>query len=162
MVKVDHIPTLWKRDEFSISTEKSYLDMDVIFNFLNKESYWANGISREIIAESIKNTPLCFGIYKGDPTIGPAQLIGFGRVISDLSTFAYLADVFVLKPFRGLGLSKWLMSIIKEHPQLQTVRRFMLATKDAHSLYAQYGFEPLDNPSIFMQIVRKNIYQNRE
>ncbi|MGX1902720.1 GNAT family N-acetyltransferase [Geobacillus icigianus] len=88
--------------------------------------------------------------------------MGFGRVISDLSTFAYLADVFVLKPFRGLGLSKWLMSIIKEHPQLQTVRRFMLATKDAHSLYAQYGFEQLDNPSIFMQIVRKNIYQNRE
>jgi GNAT superfamily N-acetyltransferase len=112
--------------------------------------------------ESIKNTPLCFGIYKGDPTIGPAQLIGFGRVISDLSTFAYLADVFVLKPFRGLGLSKWLMSIIKEHPQLQTIRRFMLATNDAHSLYAQYGFEPLDNPSIFMQVVRKNIYQNRE
>jgi GNAT superfamily N-acetyltransferase len=112
--------------------------------------------------ESMKNTPLCFGIYKRDPIIGPAQLIGFGRVISDLSTFAYLADVFVLKPFRGLGLSKWLMSIIKEHPQLQTVRRFMLATNDAHSLYAQYGFEPLDNPSIFMQIVRKNIYQNRE
>ncbi|GIM47284.1 N-acetyltransferase [Collibacillus ludicampi] len=157
-----NIPTLWKRDEFSISTEKNYLDIDVIFNFLNKESYWANGIPREVVIESIKNTPLCFGIYKGDPTIGQAHLIGFGRVISDLSRFAYLADVFVLKPFRGLGLSKWLMSIIIEHPQLQTVRRFMLATNDAHSLYAQYGFEPLDNPSIFMQLVRNNIYQNRE
>ncbi|WP_248892934.1 GNAT family N-acetyltransferase [Bacillus methanolicus] len=109
--KVDLVPTLWKKDEFSISTEKSYLDMDVIFNFLNKESYWANGIPIEIVMESIKNTPLCFGIYKGDPTNGPAQLVGFGRVISDLSTFAYLADVFVLKPFRGLGLSKWLMSV---------------------------------------------------
>nr|WP_126429294.1 GNAT family N-acetyltransferase [Brevibacillus marinus] len=158
---MDQIPTRWRRDEYTISTEKGYLDREVIFHFLNKESYWAKGIPGEVVAESIEHSPLCFGMYKGDPTIGPAQLIGFARVISDLSTFAYLADVFVIQPFRGRGLAKWLISVITAHPQLQRVRRFMLVTNDAHSLYAKYGFEPLDEPSLFMQIVRKNVYQER-
>lgn len=149
--------TLWENGGFFISTDKNYLNTDMIFDFLNQESYWAMGISREIVIKSIENSALCFGIYKGDPTIEQGQLIGFGRVVSDLATFAYLADVFVLEPFRGLGLSKWLMSIIKEHSELQSLRRFMLATKDAHGLYSQFGFEPLDYPFIFMQIVKKAI-----
>jgi GNAT superfamily N-acetyltransferase len=150
---------LWVREGFTISTDKSYLDTAIIFDYLNKESYWAKGIPLDIVKKSIEHTSLCFGVYKGNPRDEHAQQIGFARVISDLATFAYLADVFILKQYRGLGLSKWLMSVIIEHPELQTVRRFMLATNDAHSLYSQYGFEPLDSPQLFMQIVRKNIYQ---
>ncbi|GLX70533.1 GNAT family N-acetyltransferase [Paenibacillus glycanilyticus] len=150
----------WERDGFTISTNKGYLDIEVVFNYLNNESYWANGIPKETVTKSIENTALCFGVYKGNPKVEPAQLIGFARVISDLATFAYLADVFILEPYRGLGLSKWLISTIIEHAELQRVRRFLLATNDAHSLYSQYGFEPLESPQLFMQIARKNIYKS--
>ncbi|WP_134703096.1 GNAT family N-acetyltransferase [Ammoniphilus sp. YIM 78166] len=150
---------LWEKEGFSISTDRELLDKQVIFNYLNRESYWANGIPMEIITKSIENTFLCFGVYEGNPQIGKAKQIGFARVISDLATFAYLADVFILEPYRGKGLSKWLMRVIVEHSELQMVRRFMLATNDAHTLYSQYGFEPLNNPSLFMQIVRNHIYQ---
>ncbi len=150
---------LWEKEGFSISTDRELLDKQVIFNYLNRESYWANGIPMETITKSIENTSLCFGVYEGNPQAGYAKQIGFARVISDLATFAYLADVFILEPYRGKGLSKWLIRVIVEHSELQMVRRFMLATNDAHTLYSQYGFEPLNNPSLFMQIVRNDIYQ---
>lgn len=153
--------TFWERDGFTISTDKNDLDTEIVFNYLNKESYWANGIPKETVTKSIENTALCFGVYKGNPKVEQAPLIGFARVISDLATFAYLADVFILEPYRGLGLSKWLMSTITAHSELQGVRRFLLATRDAHTLYSQYGFEPLESPQLFMQIVRKNIYRSR-
>jgi GNAT superfamily N-acetyltransferase len=101
---------------------------------------------------------LCFGIYK-EGSEETYEQVGFARVITDLATFAYLCDVFVLPSYRGLGLSKWLMDVITNHPELKGVRRIMLATNDAHSLYTKYGFEQIDTPQLFMQITRKNIYK---
>ena len=122
---------------FLISTDRSMLDVGVIHGFL-VESYWARGIARETVVRSIENS-LCFGIYL------EARQVGFARVISDYATFAYIADVFVLEPYRGLGLAKELMSSIVAHPDLQGLRRWNLVTRDAQSLYAQFGFQPIEN-----------------
>ncbi len=137
-------------DEFDISDDKSRLDLDVIHGYLSR-SYWSPGIPREVIARGIEHA-LCFGVYHGG-----AQ-IGFARVITDQATFAYLADVFVLEEYRGRGLSKRLMAFIMAHPGLQGLRRFMLATRDAHGLYAQYGFVETANPSRLMEIVKPDVY----
>lgn len=146
---------IWRRDGFSISTNKDYLDEEFIYNFLSREAYWSPGISRETVRKSIINSALCFGIYDGDPATGKALQVGFARVVSDLATVGYLADVFVDKKYRGRGLAEWLIQVITEHPELKGLRRFLLATKDAHTLYAKYGFKPLDDPGFFMQIVKK-------
>lgn len=146
--------TFWKVNGFIISTKKELLDYDMIFNFLSKESYWAKERTKETVEKSIKNSALCFGIFKEDSNVVNHQ-VGFARVISDLATYGYLCDVFVLPSYRGLGLSKWLIEVITNHPELKDIRRLLLATKDAHSLYAKYGFEPLDAPEMFMQITRK-------
>lgn len=140
-----------QRDGFLISTDKRRIDLHVVHEFLT-HSYWAAGISREVVAHSIENS-LCFGIYRGD------QQVGFARVISDYATFAYIADVFVLGAFRGKGLSKWLMQCVLEHPSLQSLRRWVLGTKDAHGLYAQFGFKPLHSPEIFMEIHNQDVYK---
>jgi N-acetylglutamate synthase-like GNAT family acetyltransferase len=137
----------WQDAEFTISTDHNKLDLEVIHHFLSVESYWSKGIKREIVEAAIQNS-LCFGLYHHN------KQIGFARMITDYATFAYLADVFVLESYRGRGLSKWLMTCIMEHPKLQGLRRFMLATQDAHGLYAQFGYEPLPNPERFMQIFR--------
>jgi len=123
--------------KFLISTDRSMLDLGVIHGFL-AESYWAAGVSRETVARSIENS-LCFGVYHG------AQQIGFARVISDYATFAYIADVFVVEPYRGRGLAKELMATILAHPDLQGLRRWNLGTRDADALYAQFGFKPVEN-----------------
>ncbi|MGE7759604.1 GNAT family N-acetyltransferase [Peribacillus sp. NPDC097895] len=149
----------WINNEFSISTNKKYLDLHVIHNFLSEESYWAKGIFKETVIKSIENTPLCFGVFKGELDNEGSEQIGFARVITDLATFAYLSDVFILPNYRKKGLSKWLMDIITNHPELQGVRRFMLATNDAHSLYNKYDFEQIDHPKRFMQKVLKSPYQ---
>ncbi|CAH0154064.1 GNAT family N-acetyltransferase [Peribacillus simplex] len=141
---------------FSISTNKKYLDVDVIHNFLNQEAYWSKGIPKETIMKSIENTTLCFGVYKGEIGNEDSEQVGFARVITDLATHAYLCDVFILPDYRKLGLSKWLMDVITNHSELEGVRRFMLATNDAHSLYKRYGFNQIDNPELFMQKVRKS------
>ncbi|MFJ7512083.1 GNAT family N-acetyltransferase [Peribacillus simplex] len=143
---------------FSISTNKKYLDVDLIHNFLNQEAYWSKGIPKETVMKSIENTPLCFGVYKGEIGIEVSEQVGFARVITDLATHAYLCDVFILPDYRKLGLSKWLMDVITNHSELEGVRRFMLATNDAHSLYKKYGFNQIDNPELFMQKVRKSPY----
>ncbi|EEL50064.1 MULTISPECIES: GNAT family N-acetyltransferase [Bacillus cereus group] len=150
---------IWINKDFSISTNKEYLDVDLIHNFLSQEAYWSKGIPKETVKKSIENTPLCFGVYKGENGNEVIEQVGFARVITDSATFAYLCDVFILPDYRKLGLSKWLMDIINKHHELQGVRRFMLATNDAHSLYNQYGFEQIDNPELFMQKVRKSPYQ---
>jgi GNAT superfamily N-acetyltransferase len=135
--------TLWtNNDGFTISTNKSFLDTEVIHNFLSKESYWVKGIEKELVIASIENSILCYGIYEGNPADGSAKQVGFARVVSDLVRFSWLGDVFVIPEYRGRGLSKWLMRIITEHPKLMGTS-FQLATKDAHSLYDQYGFKPL-------------------
>lgn len=150
---------VWMNKGFSISTNKQFLDLPLIHNFLSQDSYWSKDIPMQIVKKAIENSPLCFGVYKGEVGKDVIQQVGFARVITDLATFAYLSDVFILPDYRKLGLSKWLIDIITNHSELQGVRRFMLATKDAHSLYSQYGFEQNVNPERFMQKVLKNPYQ---
>ena len=133
----------WKRDGFTVSTEKARLDRGVIHEFL-RGSYWAKGIPREVVDRSIENS-LCFGLYDGD------ALVGFARVISDKATFGYLADVFVLESHRGRGLATWFMEIVMAHPDLQGLRRWMLATADAHGLYRKVGFTALSKPERIME-----------
>lgn len=144
----------WLKNGFSISTNKEYLELDTVHKFLSEESYWAQGRPLDIVKKSIDHTALCFGVYKGEVGKEDVEQVGFARVISDLSIFAYLADVFILPEYRKLGLSKWLMEVITHHPDLQEIRRFMLVTNDAHTLYSQFGFEPIDHPDRFMQKFR--------
>ncbi len=144
--------TLWEKDHFAISIDKYRLDVPYIHKFLST-SYWAENIPVETVNKSIQGS-LCFGVYHND------KQIGFARVVSDLATFAYLADVFIEEEYRGLGLGKRLMQVILSHPDLQGLRRFLLATRDAHGLYAQYGFEPLTKVDRWMQIHRENVYKN--
>ncbi|MDP9739419.1 UNVERIFIED_ORG: N-acetylglutamate synthase-like GNAT family acetyltransferase [Bacillus sp. B2I3] len=144
---------------FSISTNKKYLDVDVIHDFLNQEAYWSKGITKETVIKSIENTTLCFGVYKGEIGNEGCDQVGFARVITDLVTHAYLCDVFILPGYRKLGLSKWLMDVITNHSELKEVRRFMLATNDAHSLYEKFGFNQIDKPELLMQKVGKTPFQ---
>jgi GNAT superfamily N-acetyltransferase len=139
------------RSEYVISTEKTRLQHDVIHAFLANESYWAQTRTIEQTQKAIDNS-ICFGLYCGE------RQIGFARVVSDLATFAYLGDVFVLEEFRGKGLSKWLMETIISHPDLQGLRRWLLATRDAHGLYAQYDFEPLKFPDRWMERTAPDAY----
>ena len=131
---------------FIISTNKNQLNVAVIHNYLCNESYWAKNISLAVVQKSIEGS-FCFGVYlKQEPHVQ----IGFARVITDNATFGYLADVFITTQYRGMGLSKWLMHEIMQHKQLQGFRRWMLATKDAHGLYAQFGFTVLENTGRLM------------
>lgn len=149
------------KDNYSISTEKSKLDISVIHGFLSK-SYWAEDIPVEIVKKSIENS-LCFGVYNEHIQAMPAgRQVGFARVITDYTTFAYLGDVFIIESERGKGLSKWLMECILKHKQLQGLRNFCLLTRDAHSLYGQYGFENLKEPQNFMAIKKDNFYKKKE
>jgi len=129
---------------YEISADPARLDLDVIHGYLTR-SYWSPGIPRETVERAVANS-LCFGIYTTD-----GAQVGFARLITDKATYAYLADVFVLEEHRGKSLSKRLMETIIAHPQLQGLRRWTLATRDAHELYARYGFTPLANPSRFME-----------
>jgi GNAT superfamily N-acetyltransferase len=134
----------WTKDEFLISDDRLRLQFDVIRRFLADEAYWAKSRTPEQTRTAIEHS-LCFGLYAGE------HQIGFARVITDHATFAYLGDVFVLNEYRGRGLSKWLMEIIVGHPDLQGLRRWLLATLDAHGLYAQHGFTPLRFPDRWME-----------
>jgi GNAT superfamily N-acetyltransferase len=141
----------WQRDEFTISTDRNHLQIEAIHKFLSEESYWAQNRTHEQTETAIKNS-LPFGVYKGE------NQIGFARVVTDYATFAYLGDVYILEEFRGFGLSKWLMETIVNHPELQGFRRWVLATKDAHTLYEKYGFTPLKHPDRWMEKAAPNAY----
>lgn len=141
----------WEKDGFILSTDKQYLDTDVIHHFLSVDSYWAKGITMENVKKSVEKSSICFGMYEGDPAKGKAKQIGFVRAVTDFVRFAWIMDVFVLHEYRGRGLSKWMMETMVEQSELKDVRKMMLCTYDAHGLYAQYGFETLDDPEIFMQ-----------
>ena len=130
--------------DFEISTDPARLDIDVIHNFL-VTSYWAKGRRRSVVERSIRNS-LCFGVYLA------GRQVAFARVVSDRAVFAYLMDVFVLPEFRGRGISKALMRSVLGHPDLQNLRVFLLATRDAHRLYAQFGFRSLAYPERWMSI----------
>ncbi len=131
------------RDPFTISTDPARLDFDVIHGYLQR-AYWSPGVPREVVEKATRHS-LCFGVYEGDGQIG------YARVISDYAVFAYLADVFILERYRGQGLGKWLVACVLAHPDLQNLRKWMLATRDAHGLYAQYGFRPLPTPAMIME-----------
>src|SRR5579871_1388736 len=122
------VPGEWVKNSYRISTERQMLDIELIHEYLAHESYWGQGRSLETVSSSIENS-LPFGVYEVD------RQIGFARVVTDYATFAWLADVFILPEWRGRGLSKWLVSVILSHPQLQGLQRWILATRDAHELY---------------------------
>lgn len=134
-----------------ISCERARMDVDAIHRFLSDESYWAKGIPRDAVARAIEHS-LCFGAFDGETQVG------FTRVITDFATFAYLADVFVIASHRGRGIAKKIMAAVMEHPELQSLRRWHLVTRDAHALYAQFGFAGLEAPERHMAKVRANAY----
>ena len=136
-------PLTWRRDRHSISTDPAALDLDVIHGFLTT-SYWAAGITRERVERSIRGS-IPFGVFED------GRQVGFARVISDCTTFAWIGDVFVLEEARGQGLAVWLMETIVAHPELQGLRRWFLATRDAHGLYRKVGFGELVTPERMME-----------
>ncbi|MFO1516400.1 MAG: GNAT family N-acetyltransferase [Lysobacterales bacterium] len=133
-----------EEDGLTFSTDPARLDIDLIHSFLSGESYWVPDIRREHVETAIAHS-LCFGVYDA------AGQVAFARVVSDRAGFAYLADVFVLPRRRGEGIGKRLMAYVLAHPELQRLRRFLLATRDAHGLYAQFGFRPLAAPERFLE-----------
>lgn len=137
--------------EIVISADPSRLDIPLIHRFLTEESYWAKGIPLETVERSIRNS-MAFGVYDGD------RQVGFARVITDRATFGYLADVFILPEYRGRGLAGRLVREILAHPELNGLRRWMLATADAHGVYRKAGFGELAKPERFMEISDPDIY----
>jgi GNAT superfamily N-acetyltransferase len=131
---------------YSVTTDKSRLDVDTIHAFLSQEAYWSPGVPRDYVERAIANS-LCFAVLEDE------RQVGFARVVTDFVSLAYLADVFVLPSHRGRGLSKLLMKMIREHPDLQCVRRWHLVTRDAHGLYRQFGFDDLKVPERHMELV---------
>ena len=146
--------------DYLISTNAEWLDIDVIHRFLSEHSYWARGIPRDIVERSIRHS-LNFGLYSVENKASNPnrRQVGFARVTTDRATFAYLADVFILPEHRGRGLSKRLMDQIIAHPDLQGLRRWMLATADAHELYRKFGFGHLAKPENFMQRHDPDVYK---
>jgi GNAT superfamily N-acetyltransferase len=144
----------WHRGTYIISTDKNRLDLQVIHRFLTT-SYWAEGIPLETVRRSLEHA-LTFGLYLQD------QQIGFAKIITDYATFAYIADVFILDPYQGQGLGTWLMETVTSHPDLQGLRRWILATKDAHHLYQKVGFTALKFPERFMEILVLDIYRKEQ
>ena len=142
-----------RRGDLLVSTDRARLDVDLIHHVL-AGTYWASGIPRDVVARAIAGS-IAFGLYEND------RLVGFARVISDLATYAYLADVFVVEAHRGRGLGDWLVESILLHPQLQGLRRFALITRDAGPLYARHGFVVPPEPSGYMEIVDREVYSRR-
>ncbi|HEX5871833.1 MAG TPA: GNAT family N-acetyltransferase [Longimicrobium sp.] len=139
------------RDDLRLSTLTDEMDVDAIHAYLGGESYWARGIPREVVARAVHHS-VCAGIFDG------AAQVAFGRAVTDRATFAYLADVYVLEPYRGRGLSRWMMEALTAHPELQGLRRWMLMTQDAHGLYTMFGFAPLAHPERAMERTHPGIY----
>lgn len=142
-----------RKGDYLISTDPGLLNIEIVHTYLSQESYWAKNIPRNVVEKSVANS-LCFGMYYLE------KQIGFARLITDKATFAYLADVFIIDEHRKKGLSKWLMEIIQVHPEVQGLRRWMLGTRDAHSLYEQFGWTALDEETRkrFMQRHNKKPY----
>jgi GNAT superfamily N-acetyltransferase len=139
-----------KKGNYSISTNRKRLDLDAIHGFLSR-SFWAEGISKKLVATSITNS-LCFGLFY------KREQVGFARVVTDSATFAYLCDVYILESHRGKGLSKWLITAVMAHPDLQGLRRFQLVTRDAHGLYKRFGFRRPKHARRHMEIFKHGMY----
>jgi GNAT superfamily N-acetyltransferase len=134
----------WHRGDYSITTDKDQLDLPFIHEFLSTKAYWSIGRGFDLVKRSIDHS-LSFGLFKDH------QQIGFARVVTDFATFAWLADVFVIEVHRGHGLGAWLIEVITNHPELQGLRRWILATRDAHDLYRRVGFSELATPQRWME-----------
>jgi GNAT superfamily N-acetyltransferase len=134
-----------------ISDDPALLDRAFVHHFLSEHSYWARGVPREMVDCSLEHS-LCFGVYRD------GQQIGFARAVTDFATFAWLADVFIVEDNRAKGIGKKLVAAVLGHPRLQGMRRFLLGTRDAHGLYARFGFQPLAYPERFMEICPGNSY----
>jgi GNAT superfamily N-acetyltransferase len=145
----------YTQGRYRVSTDPSLLDLEFIHDYLARHSYWASGIPRDIVERSIHHS-LCFGLFDD------GKQIGLARVITDQATHAWLADVFIVETCRGQKLGVWLMECVRAHPALQNLRRFMLATRDAHALYRKFGFTEVNAPQNLMEIVRPNVYQRTE
>lgn len=141
---------------YRITNDKEEMNIDAIHHYLSR-SYWAENVPKGVVVKAIENS-LCFGVLLAEEG-GTEKQVGFARLITDSATFAYLADVYILEEHRSKGLSKQMMKQIVEHPQLQGLRRIMLATRDAHGLYEQFGFTPLTDEKMFMQLWTPNVYQ---
>ena len=141
----------WRRGELAVSDDPARIDRARVHDFISRESYWAKGIPRDVMDRAIDNS-LCFGLYRG------AAQLGFARVVTDRSTFAYLCDVFLEDGARGTGFGKWLVECIVAHPDLQGLRRFSLMTRDAHELYRRFGFKPLPDATRYLEIHHANAY----
>lgn len=137
---------------YEVSTDPGRIDLDYVHHYLSRLSYWAGGIPRDVVARSIEHS-IAFGLYAPE-----GRQVGFARIITDRTTFAWLADVFIDPAEQGKGLGKGLVDAIMAHPDLQGLRRFMLVTADAHGLYEQYGFAAIDRPERLMAIVRTDLY----
>lgn len=144
----------WTRGDFEVSTDPAKIDIAVVHGFLTG-CYWARGIPEEVVRKSIENS-ICYGVYKKD------EQVGFARIITDRATFSYIADVFILEPHRGQGLSKWMMECIMAHPELHGLRRQALITADAHGLYEQFGFVRVKNPERWMERHNPDVYKTED
>ena len=145
----------WSRDGFEVSDDPGRLDLDTIHRFISKESYWAEGISRGLLARAVHNS-LCFGLYEG------ARQVGFARMVTDRATYGYLCDVYVDRENRGAGLGKWLVACVLEHPDLQGLRRIALMTRDAHDLYRPFGFHALPEATRYLEIHHPDVYRSKK
>lgn len=135
----------FQKDNYLISTDKSKLNIDTIHQFLSK-SYWASDRPRSVIEKSIKHS-ICFGVYDGE------KQIGFARVVTDCAVFAYIMDLFIIESYQQKGLGKWLMECILDHPELTRLKRWVLATKDAHGFYEKFGFRVITTPEYVMEFI---------
>lgn len=146
----------WEKENFLISTDKTLLQVDKIHQFLSNEAYWCLDIPREVVAKAIENS-LCFGLY--EVRNDRKDQIGYARIVTDFASFAWLCDVYVQSSHRKKGLSKWLMECVLSHPDLKGLRRICLATHDAHSLYAKFGFVVANPPGNWMEIKDNDLYK---
>jgi len=139
---------------YTLSCDQALFDMDKVFLWLSVDAYWSKGLPREIFDRSFKNA-LAFGLFHDQH-----GQVGVARMVTDKATFAYLADVYIDPNFRGQGLAIWLMQFVMDHPELQGLRRMMLATGDMHALYRKFGFKDANDSKLLMEIIRPNIYAN--
>jgi ribosomal protein S18 acetylase RimI-like enzyme len=141
-----------RKGQFRITTDPRRMDVGAVHAALSRTPLsWARGIPRRVVAKSIRNS-LCFGVFDG------SEQIGFARVVTDSSTYAYLCDVYILESHQGRGLGKWLISVVMKHPSLQGLRRFQLVTRNAHGLYTRFGFTPVEGSKYHMEIFRPGLY----
>ena len=138
--------------QYVVSSDTRHVDRDLVWRFLHHEAYWSAGVPRDIVERAIDGS-ICFSAFAGDPDGGAPQ-VAFARVVTDRATFAWLCDVFVLADHRGKGVARQLLDAVMAYPDLRRMRNVLLATRDAHGLYAKYGFAPLAEPSRWMAIRR--------